>query len=74
MLSDNDLVADLAAAFGVDSGDLRSSTVIRLAEEQFIGRCDAVFGRPGARAGRIFAAPSARVWPDNMEGAARSGL
>lgn len=83
-LTDGELIDDLAAAFGVTSpDDLRCPTVFRWAEQDYIGGCDAGFA-PGQVVGfgPHLAAPHGLVrfagvarscWPDNMEGAVRSG-
>jgi monoamine oxidase len=83
-VSDNDLINDLAAAFGVQPpSDLRSPTVFRWAEQDYIGGCDPVFAPGQVRGfGRQLTTPHGLVrfanvarssWPDNMEGAVRSG-
>lgn len=80
---DDALLADLASAFDVRSDQLRSPTVVRWADEQHIGGCDAVFA-PGevCALGPLLERPYGLVefagaerssWPDNMEGAVRSG-
>lgn len=77
------LVADLARAFRVAPGDLRSVTVFRWAEEEYIPGCDVAFA-PGevCRYGPALARPYGRLhfagaerssWPNNMEGALESG-
>jgi monoamine oxidase len=83
-VSDADLISDLATAFGVKSPTgLRCPTVFRWAEQDYIGGCDAVFA-PGQvrgfgpllrdRHGLVhFASVARSSWPDNMEGAVRSG-
>lgn len=83
-VSDGDLIDDLANAFGVPStDDLRYPTVFRWAEEDYIGGCDAAFA-PGQVCGfgpqlaaphglMSFAGVARSSWPDNMEGAVRSG-
>lgn len=82
-VDDDALVADLASAFDVRSDQLRSPTVVRWADEQHIGGCDAVFA-PGevCALGPLmdrphglleFAGAERSSWPDNMEGAVRSG-
>ncbi|RRR39990.1 FAD-dependent oxidoreductase [Mycolicibacter terrae] len=80
---DDALVADLASAFDVRPDQLRSPTVMRWADERHIGGCDAVFA-PGqvCALGPLLAQPHGLLefagaerssWPDNMEGAVRSG-
>lgn len=81
--NDDDLVADLAGAFGVRPDRLRSPRVVRWADEPHIGGCDAVFAPGEVRAlgpllvkphGLLeFAGAERSSWPDNMEGAVRSG-
>lgn len=82
-LSDQELIADLAAAFGARPEELRSVTVLRWAEQDHVLGCDATFA-PGqvcrlaphlARPHRLlrFAGAERSGWPDNMEGAVRSG-
>ncbi|WP_166903954.1 NAD(P)/FAD-dependent oxidoreductase [Mycobacterium sp. DL440] len=83
-VSDADLMDDLADAFGVKTrADLRCPTVFRWADERYIGGCDAVFA-PGQVCGFgplltrphgliHFAGVGRSSWPDNMEGAVRSG-
>lgn len=82
-IDDDVLVADLAQAFGVQPQQLRCPTVLRWAEQDHIEGCDAVFA-PGEvcacgplltkRHGVIeFAGAERSSWPDNMEGAVRSG-
>jgi monoamine oxidase len=82
-IPDDALVADLAQAFGVQPHQLRAPTVLRWADEHHIEGCDAVFA-PGEvcalgplmtrRHGLIeFAGAERSSWPDNMEGAVRSG-
>ncbi|BBZ10640.1 flavin monoamine oxidase family protein [Mycobacterium branderi] len=81
--TDDALVADLAGAFGVRPDQLRLPTVLRWADQQHIGGCDAVFAPGEVRAlgplmnrphGLVeFAGAERSSWPDNMEGAVRSG-
>lgn len=82
-VSDDKLCTDLGSAFQTRAEDLRSTTVFRWAEQQHILGCDAAFA-PGQvrRFGPMMARPHGFVrfagaersgWPDNMEGAARSG-
>lgn len=83
-VQDVDLIEDLAVAFGVENPtSLRSPTVFRWADQDYIGGCDAVFA-PGqvrhfgpylaAAHGLVrFAGVARSSWPDNMEGAVRSG-
>lgn len=81
--TDDALVADLASAFDVRPDQLRSATVVRWTDEPHIGGCDAVFA-PGevCALGPLLARPHGLLefagaerssWPDNMEGAVRSG-
>jgi monoamine oxidase len=81
--TDDALVADLASAFDVRPDQLRSPTVLRWADQQYIEGCDAVFA-PGevCAVGPLmnrphglieFAGAERSSWPDNMEGAVRSG-
>lgn len=81
--TDGALVADLASAFSVQPDQLRSPTVLRWADQQHIGGCDAIFA-PGevCALGPVMSRPHGLVefagaerssWPDNMEGAVRSG-
>jgi monoamine oxidase len=83
-VSDRDLIDDLAAAFGVKSAsDLCCASVFRWAERDYIGGCDVVFAPRQVRGfGPHLTAPHGLVrfasvarssWPDNMEGAVRSG-
>lgn len=83
-VSDTDLIGDLADAFGVRTpAGLQCPTVFRWAEQDFIGGCDAVFAPGQVRGfgplldnphGLVrFAGVARSSWPDNMEGAIRSG-
>ncbi|NQE92964.1 FAD-dependent oxidoreductase [Nocardia terpenica] len=80
---DRDLIADPAAAFDVSAAiELRSTTVFRWGEQQYIQGCDAIFA-PNEVCGMGPADRTARPgqlrrvarssWPDNMEGAVRGG-
>ncbi|KUH84842.1 NAD(P)/FAD-dependent oxidoreductase [Mycobacterium sp. IS-1556] len=82
-IDDDVLLADLAEAFGVQPHQLRCPTVVRWAEQDYIEGCDAVFA-PGevCAVGPLlskghgvieFAGAERSSWPDNMEGAVRSG-
>ncbi|MBF6059846.1 FAD-dependent oxidoreductase [Nocardia terpenica] len=81
---DRDLIADPAAAFDVSAAtELRSPTVFRWGEQQYIQGCDAIFApNEVCGMGPLLTAPHGLVsfagvarsnWPDNMEGAVRSG-
>jgi monoamine oxidase len=81
---DADLIEDLAAAFEVNrASDFESATVFRWAQQEYINGCDAAFA-PGQVLefgpqlnlphGLVrFASVARSSWPDNMEGAVRSG-
>jgi monoamine oxidase len=82
--SDDQLLDDLASCFGVARGDLVEPTIMRWGSEPRIAACDLGFG-PGALSrlgpalrcahGRVrFAGAERGTWPNNMEGAAESGL
>jgi monoamine oxidase len=77
------LLADLAAAFGAEAGQLRDVTTLSWDEQPYAGGCDVGF-RPsqitslgphlGRAHGRVHFAGSERSsWPNNMEGAVESG-
>lgn len=78
------LHADLAGAFHVDPGRLRHVRTFRWAEQEHIRACDPAFAPgevcrlgPALRSshGRVrFAGAERSSWPNNMEGAVRSGL
>lgn len=82
-LPDEVLGTDLAQAFGVAPGELRSPTVFRWAEEEHIPGCDVGFApgqvcRLGPWLARThgpihFAGAERSRWPNNMEGAIESG-
>jgi monoamine oxidase len=77
------LAADLAAAFGVAAGDLSHVKVCRWDEEDHIPGCEVAFGPgqitaigPGlarSQGALLFAGAERSSWPNNMEGAVRSG-
>jgi monoamine oxidase len=77
------LVDDLARAFYVTPAQLRSPTVFRWADQEYIRGCDMFFA-PGqvCSLGPLMALPHGLIefagverssWPDNIEGAIRSG-
>jgi monoamine oxidase len=80
---DEELVADLAAAFRVDPGALRHPTVFRWSDEPHVRGCDLAFAPGQVRShgpalasahGLIrFAGAERSSWPNNMEGALESG-
>jgi len=82
--SDDELLDDLATCFGVARTDLVYPSIMRWGAEPHITACDVGFG-PGtlSRLGPALRAAHDRVrfagaergtWPNNMEGAAESGL
>ncbi|HEY7595523.1 MAG TPA: FAD-dependent oxidoreductase [Actinophytocola sp.] len=81
---DEVLLADLAGAFGTSADRLRSAQVFRWADQEHVLGCDVAFA-PGevCRLGPRLAEPHGLIrfagaersgWPNNMEGAVRSGL
>lgn len=81
---DDVLLADLAAAFGTGADRLRSARVFRWVDEGNVGGCAVSFApgevcRLGPRLAEAhglvrFAGAERSGWPNNMEGAVRSGL
>lgn len=82
--SDEVLIEDLARAFRVQPSELRSPTVFRWADQDYIEGCDLVFAPGEVRSlaplmthahGLVeFAGVERSSWPDNMEGAVLSGI
>jgi monoamine oxidase len=81
--SDDALFADLANGFGLQPGQLHTSTIYRWSEHPYLPGCDVGFApgqltRHGPQLRRShgvvhFAGAERSSWPNNMEGAVESG-